>query len=124
MSDNGNPPTNTIEPWDIITALYHMSDHLPVYMEIEVPTEAVGFGELKKNYDFFYDSEQQRIVFKSATDFDPLEGKFFVYSSNGKLVKTFKGSGEMSFDVSNLDAGLYIFANEDDTYRLKFSKNQ
>lgn len=31
-----HPPVSTLIPWDVLSALYYSSDHLPVYVELEV----------------------------------------------------------------------------------------
>lgn len=115
-------PTNTSEPWNIITALYHMSDHLPVYMEIEVATENVGVDHFENDNFFYYNKTDQTIRFKTTSDFQ-LNTSAGIFDFGGKEVRRFdEVRSEMSLDVSDLDSGLYVFKTADDRFSLKFSR--
>jgi len=100
-----DPPTNTSEPWNVITALYNMSDHLPVYMEIEVISEFAGIEKTgaKDYFYFYYDALNKRMINNS-------EGVIFniqILDMNGRLIRKLD-SKDKSTDLSDLEKGIYI----------------
>ncbi|MBN4071299.1 hypothetical protein JYT72_02195 [Crocinitomix catalasitica] len=98
-----DPPTNTSEPWNVITALYNMSDHLPVYMEIEVISEFAGIEETGAERYFYYDAVNKRMI-------NNAEGILFniqILDLNGRIVKELDWRDKSS-DLSDLERGIYI----------------
>jgi endonuclease/exonuclease/phosphatase family metal-dependent hydrolase len=105
-----DPPTNTSQPWNVITALYHMSDHLPVYMEIEVRKEAASMDELNQQQacDYYYDQENKMLRLKSVVSSPSV---YFLYSLSGEKVMEFESDQEQ-LNLSHLESGTYILSKE------------
>lgn len=102
-----DPPMNTSEPWPVITALYHMSDHLPVYMEVEVIKEFAGISEEVESKAFFFDSKSG--VIHCSID------EAAIYSIGGRFIRKVKFG---MTDVNDLGSGLYILKSNGE--QLKF----
>ena len=116
-------PVNTSEPWNVITALYNMSDHLPVLMKIEVATENVGLSEMHLDADLYFNKSDKSIHYKAnVSDY---RGEASVYDMGGNQVKVF-GVVEpgVKLDVSDLDSGIYIFRTAGNELSLKFRIDQ
>jgi len=122
-----NVPANLSEPADVISSLYYMSDHLPVYLEIAVLKENASLNDwLIFNLDVFYDSNQDGLVFNS--DLSKLavqpDDQFFIYTLTGQLVFTAKISENLEFlSTKILAEGLYVLKlSSTDSYAFKFAK--
>ena len=115
-------PWNMSEPASVIWNLYNMSDHLPIYMEIEVNKISNSVPEILKGVTTFYNSETEKIQFQFLNPIQ-LQGKFLIFDLSGKLLKTFDHlDSENSLNVSELDSGMYIMRIEQYDYSLKFGK--
>jgi len=115
-------PWNTSEPASVIWNLYNMSDHLPIYMEIEVNTNSNSLPEILSGVTTFYNSEKQKIQFQFLNPIQ-LQGKFLVYDLTGKIVKSFDQLEiDNSLNVAELDSGMYILRLEQYEYSMKFVK--
>lgn len=105
-------PENNSEPSDIISCLYHMSDHLPVYLEIEVVKAGASLDELTPiDLGVFYNSENDQLEFQNQTELLNWveEDQFLIYNTAGQLVQTIDtldGSGVIS--TTALLKGTYI----------------
>ncbi|UKN02062.1 T9SS type A sorting domain-containing protein [Paracrocinitomix mangrovi] len=114
---NGSP-TNTSLPTAVIDALYLMSDHLPVYAEIEVQKTFNSVPESTIEINAFY--YQDAIHFQTAESLTDI-GSMYVFDMSGKKIKEFKPSSqEEKFDVSFLEKGVYILRSEKGNFNLKF----
>jgi hypothetical protein len=115
-------PLNTTLPSNIIQDLYEMSDHLPVYMEIEVQKSFNNFEEIDTGPKVYYDSENSRIRFINIKNNLNVETGY-IYDLSGKQA-LFLGEINVSegIDVSQLEAGSYLFVSNDNLYHLKFVK--
>lgn len=98
-------PTNNSEPAYIISNLYHMSDHLPIYMEIEVVKEGASLGKEKtENLKATYNAQQQLLQFNKE-----VTGILFLYSISGELIlKKHISEVTDSFAIEALAKGGYI----------------
>lgn len=107
-----NEPENNSEPAAIISALYYMSDHLPVYLEIEVIKENAGIHELKpEDVGVYYNADQDQLEFKhdlSAMNWIETD-QFQIYTSTGQLVQTIDAlTGDLLINTASLAKGTYI----------------
>ncbi|MCB9223973.1 MAG: T9SS type A sorting domain-containing protein [Crocinitomicaceae bacterium] len=115
-------PTNLTVPANVVDALYYMSDHLPVYMEIEVQKAYNGIEELNKGIEAYYNANLDRLIFHFLKD-DIHTGAIAIYDPSGKLVQTVDGLNEdQTIDVSGLERGLYILKEEKYNFSMKFIK--
>ncbi|MFT5822666.1 MAG: hypothetical protein ACI8ZM_003922 [Crocinitomix sp.] len=119
-----DPPTNTSEPSDIISALYHMSDHLPVYLEIEVLKEGAGVDEeLIAEFDAFYNVKQDQIEITKMNLTDGEQSQFMIYSITGQLIAGIDTDNKTeTLSTKDLASGTYILRLKDHTYSFRFVK--
>jgi hypothetical protein len=116
-------PWNMSEPASVIWNLYNMSDHLPVYMEIEVQKISNALPEQLSNLRIWYNSETEEILFHSLPDAIYLQGKFLIYDLSGKVVRSYDQIGsDYSLSTAGLDSGVYIMRMEKYAYSMKFVK--
>ena len=104
-------PTNVSEPWDIIRKLYYMSDHLPIYLELEVITEAANIDEINPYYNqLFYDGVTKSIRFIDGFQLSSAE-EFVVFDLSGKQIESrLISNSTESIDLGNLSSGMYVVA--------------
>ena len=107
-----NEPENSSEPAAIISALYYMSDHLPVYLEIEVIKEGAGIHELKpEDIGVYYNADHDQLEFKNdlnAMNWTETD-QFQIYISTGQLVQTIDSlTVDQRINTSSLANGTYI----------------
>jgi len=117
-------PVNISEPSDIISALYHMSDHLPVYLEIEVRKEGVGVAEeLLGSFNAFYDTNLDQIEISDLNLTDGEQTKFLIYSTTGQLMDSIAGDANTTLvDTRALVSGSYILKMEGHVSAFRFVK--
>lgn len=115
-------PTNTSEPPHIISALYHMSDHLPIYLEIEVVKEAASITEHTIGLNAFYNATADCIELTSS-DQNWIEGHFLLYSMTGLLVEEVTITNGTKLSTAQLDAGAYVLKSADASFSFKFVKH-
>ena len=102
-------------PTAIVTALYNMSDHLPIYMELSVNQQLTAAEDLQNtNFTQLYlqNPVKENIAFELLVN-QPNRFQVSVISLTGKLLKSFQievqpNSGYFNLDVSNLETGIYI----------------
>ncbi len=112
-------PWNTSEPAPVIWNLYNMSDHLPIYMEIEVQKETNTVVEKEKLFNAFYVADSNQIKFEIEEG--KIEGQLFIYDLGGKLIKTFDSiDNDNSVSTAFLTKGMYVLKMEKYDYSLKF----
>ncbi|MCH2233846.1 MAG: endonuclease/exonuclease/phosphatase family protein [Crocinitomicaceae bacterium] len=104
-------PTNVTEPWDIIRKLYYMSDHLPIYLELEVVTQAAGIEEDNPYFDkVFYDSITKSIRFTGEFQIAKNE-VFVVFDLNGKEIASSEVIDDKAvIELGELSSGMYVVA--------------
>lgn len=116
-------PTNTSVPANVASALFYMSDHLPVAMKVEVGnnvTVSVTENNIKKNWKGYYANNQFNFLANennstySVSIFD-LVGRE-LYSGN------FNNSNSFNINLSNFTNGLYfvnvISKNKKQTFKI------
>ncbi|NPD84718.1 hypothetical protein HNS38_08115 [Lentimicrobium sp. L6] len=98
-------PSNSTAPDSIINALYYMSDHLPVIMDVAILEEANAIAEANR-LEFDFQIEKNLIRFSSLEK--PLE--FKVFDVLGKEVfSKHLNSGMSQFSLpSQINSGVYI----------------
>lgn len=125
-----HPPVSNLVPWDVLSAMYHVSDHLPVYAEVEVIQRIiVSYRDEGK------DEIQMRISPNPATDKVYVSDQRMLKSEayitltdmQGKVLKTFvKVAGEqvVELDVSDIPGGIYVLysRSEGQTTALRLIK--
>jgi hypothetical protein len=111
-------PVNTAAPENIIQALYFMSDHLPVMLEVEtIPQNAANSIA---NFDYgtysFYDAAQQIIRFLR-----PQSGRVSVYDLQGRFCQStrFLQSDEVQIQLPE-EHGLYLIEVVGSDFRKTF----
>jgi hypothetical protein len=101
-------PANTVVSPAIASALYNMSDHLPVIMEVVVdPTLSIEVTS-KKDWNFFFSEDRNEIDFHSSG----VENKLTIRVTDilGKQVnhKTYNRTSDETLNTANLKSGIYI----------------
>jgi hypothetical protein len=116
-------PTNTSEPSEIIWNLYHMSDHLPVYMEIEVVKIAASVDETAFEPSIFYNDLQDELTLKA---WPTEEGAILVveiYDLNGRVVLTQDWQEGSTLSTASLSKGTYLLKMKGFGGAFKFVKS-
>lgn len=115
-------PTNTSVPSNVLSALYYMSDHLPIFMKVYID-EAVGVDEntTKENWKGYFTNNT--FVFKSVIKEKQLNIQLFDVLGKPLSIKSYSNQTSFMFDYSNLPSGLYfvkIWNNQlqQKTYRI------
>lgn len=100
-------PTNTSVPANVLSALYYMSDHLPIVMKMYFD-EALSVNEsiIKSNWNGYFSNNN--FVFKSTQNENKLS--ILVFDVVGKLVKNVSIDSQPSFNINlnSLSTGLYF----------------
>ena len=113
-------PLNTTLPSNIIQDLYEMSDHLPVYLEIEVQKSFNEIEEKSTGLKIYFDRLNGRIRFVIEKDNLGLE-EGYIYDFSGKLIMVLDAIDvQAGIDVSELEKGSYLFVSKDYHHHLKF----
>ena len=102
-----NPSSNGAVPDDVASALYHMSDHLPVYLEIQVGGDVgIADNDFINSYNFNSVSREFEAFLKNS------EGQISltVYDISGKRIlnETHSGIGKIKTTFPYLKSGIYI----------------
>lgn len=100
-------PTNNSEPVDVVNALYYMSDHLPIYMELEIGGN-VGIPEYAlKDLVGIYPNPASTNCTVAAME--ALIYKVEMFDLQGRLVKSIDqiNSLKYEFDIDELVPGSY-----------------
>jgi len=116
-----DPPANLSAPSDVINALYGNSDHLPVSIKLKIDKtlglpnhENSLFTEIKFNNPVS-EIMELNIYAKAYTDI-----KFDIINMTGVILfsdqrKVVVGENRIEYNLSKLDAGIYIAVFTDDT---------
>lgn len=118
-------PLNEAAPMEILTCLQNMSDHLPIYMEIELQTGPLSLQPNKAlEVEVYYDTDSNQLVFKN---WNAIVGngtaKCMIYSTNGQLVQTAVPDGNFMINIQSLPAGTYVLKIEGANFSYKFVKS-
>lgn len=115
-------PTNTSVPANVLSALYYMSDHLPIALKLYFD-EALSVNELAidNNWKGFFTNNT--FVFKSMSNEKHLDVQLFDILGKPIIKKTYFNQKSFVFDYSNLQSGLYFVKvwnsnQQQKTYRI------
>lgn len=93
-------------PSNVVQAIYNMSDHLPVTINIEVDQNLAEVCETS-NSNINFNNPVQDVLTVSYNSFDNVSLQ--LYSITGKLIYQVKAnSGDNDIDMTNIKAGLYF----------------
>jgi hypothetical protein len=109
-----HPPVSNIVPWEVLSALYHVSDHLPVYAEFEVIQRIIVSFR-----DEAQDQLQIQISPNPATDYVHIsdqrmaktDATFTLSDLQGRVLQTYSkpaGQQQWVMDVSGIPSGVYV----------------
>ncbi|MGB0403359.1 MAG: hypothetical protein ACPGEG_04625 [Salibacteraceae bacterium] len=122
-------PTNTAVPNNIANALYNMSDHLPVVMQMEASYEVNditdGYNEIRNNTEITIVSPSNggAKFYSQSSIFEKLN--YSIYSISGKLIK--EGfieinEGFHSHEISFDENGIFAFRLEEPNGQIRTYK--
>lgn len=97
---------NNTVPDDILYALYQMSDHLPIKMELAInyPIYDAVSSESSENPFSIYKSAPHQIRIEGP----PSNYTYELYSIEGKLILSGNGFNQTSFKVEGIKPGMYL----------------
>ena len=105
-------PTNTSVPANVNTALFNMSDHLPVLMKVVTCDITIGLenNELS-NLKFYFPQENQLIIEATYSQIGKM--KVEILNINGELIVEDSfiapiGNHTFTMDLPTMSAGMYI----------------
>lgn len=103
-----NAYTNTAVPQSIANALFYMSDHLPIVMDIAVggTVNVQEYTEFVDSYNYNNETNSINIGLSEVQK----EVELFVYDLSGKLVysKTFYSTQQINDFLPELNQGMYV----------------
>jgi len=122
-----NDGVNLSEPAHIISSLYYMSDHLPIYLELEVVKEGASIGEFSaEELGVFYNADKDQLEFrKELTALNwTAQDHFLIYNTSGVLVdKVDCVNGQQVIHTASLSTGTYILkVTRSSTFSFMFVK--
>ncbi len=104
-----NSPTNNSAPPKVIEALYNMSDHLPIIMQVEFivgqAPNSVVTGSKPVGFKVWVNSERKLVV---QSNDKTVNGKLELLDLSGKLIQKDVFYGEGSFSLSDTKSGVYV----------------
>lgn len=113
-------PANTTLPSNVIQALYDMSDHLPVYAEIEVQRTFNGIKDINHGIEAYFNPVESSIHF-TLEDKNVQTGAISIFDMSGKEVMSFDAIPEDGIlDVYLLENGIYILKESHYGFSMKF----
>lgn len=118
-------PENTLVPEDVLYALYGLSDHLPVVMEMLVG-DNLGFNDqLFQNINISFRNPVKDYLEITFTTDHPAEISFDLMGIYGNILfslKAGRNSGAVTIPVSSLMKGLYLLKISDKEGNVAFRK--
>ncbi len=115
-----NTGSNGVVPMDVANALFQMSDHLPVCMEIEVGGD-VGVVDYPNEIVWGNYDPMTGLITLKLNEFEK-ELKLNLYDLSGKIVqtKTFDHCKEVNEYLAPITGGMYILSVEGEEFRSSF----
>lgn len=108
---NGNikNPSSNIIPANVQNALYEMSDHLPVLMDVDINDRSVGIQNIPESIKLVvnYGKGHVDVFFQDAQSIEKVE----ILNVNGQRVKDeyiTTSEQTISIDITNLVGGMYV----------------
>lgn len=112
-------PANASEPANIISNLYYMSDHLPIYLELEVVSFAAGVEEKTADESIYWNAAEK--WFKIIADgFENNVLTYEIYGINGQLISEGNLQVNTPVQTNGLDSGVYFIVVPEIELRYKF----
>jgi hypothetical protein len=120
------PPTNTSVPANVLTALYQMSEHLPVMLKLAISSSTsasiknvVNRQNFTMGYNSIVSNKLVTTVFEGFAT-PQSTGTLSIYTLQGKLVLSlpFDFMHSNNFSLSSLSQGMYIFSITQNYYPL------
>ncbi len=106
-----DPPTNTSAPSNVIQALYDMSDHLPVYLDLKINQTPAGI-ESSSPADFtVFPNPATDILYMDMSKDAGGFAHYEIFDLTGRLLAKGRLHGN-SIDVSGFSQGMYILTIE------------
>lgn len=106
-----HPPINTLVPWNVLSAIYNMSDHLPVYLEL-LATHKQVISITDSDWDKLQLSVSpnptQGIIHLADRRSSSEEFMLSLSDLNGREVLKQMLTGNTQLDLSSLPAGIYM----------------
>jgi hypothetical protein len=105
-------PTNTSVPANVNTALFNMSDHLPVLMKVVTCDITIGLENTEfSNFKFFFPQENQLIIEATYSQIGKI--KVEILNINGELILedsfiSSLGNHTFTMDLPTMSKGMYI----------------
>lgn len=110
-----HPPVSTLVPWNVLSALYNMSDHLPVYMELlATHKQVVSVSESLQGLNISISPNPSRgIVYLKdfRESYAPLSLSLF--DLNGRSLPLSYDAPSGVLDLSELNPGVYLLQVRD-----------
>jgi hypothetical protein len=102
-------PTNNSVPNDIARALFYMSDHIPVYMEVLIGGD-VSINEENDIVEAVFINDNNRLIIKANNDIKDLN--LLISDLHGRVVlkKQYSNQIEIVEDLNYLSKGMYILS--------------
>ena len=99
-------PYNPSVPDSVSNALYYMSDHLPVLLDLKTDYTASISTELKENLQWYYNATSNELVFNQNIE----DAQFLLYDLSGQLIfnQTVDHSNSIKFPRS-IKNGLFCW---------------
>lgn len=110
---------------NIRTALYYMSDHLPVTLELETTASLSNSSYELADHMSFIESNSVRNVLKlKITPLKLENSNFQIYNTYGQLIYTFNVDNlkQININVSHFASGMYYITQQHNSKPLKFIK--
>jgi exonuclease III len=102
-------PSNSLVPKEVSKALYEMSDHLPVIVDLEISKKSSGLKPIKSNANILVTYPIENVV---LFEFDPIDvSEYRIINSKGEVVIQQSNIGvvsELSLTTDQLSNGVYI----------------
>ncbi len=101
-------PANTEVSAEIASALYNMSDHLPVIMDVVIdPTLSIEVTD-KKNWNFFYAPGERDLVFNSSQQEKTLSITVNDLLGKNIISTSYQSTNQARIPISGLQSGVYL----------------
>lgn len=115
-------PSNTVVSAQIASALYNMSDHLPVIMDVVVDPTLDIEGTANSIPKLFHAEKTKEIVFSSATPKERVQIEVIDLLGKRLKQKTFGNASTLRLKIDELKTGIYLASAKSDNvcYSIKF----
>jgi hypothetical protein len=118
-----NSTSNNSAPQNIINALYELSDHLPVMLELNVNQSGAGI-EIAENFKILkFENPVANSLSLELNAINPENLNISIYSADSKLmhtenINTSAGLNQFEINIANLARGFYILSIDNGTHSV------